>query len=704
MKKTLLFVLLCTLALTAWAAPPRLAFILDASDSMNFTLNGEPTRFTWVQEALTLVVNDLPEDTEFAIAVFGHRIPKTQEPATCRDIELIASLGIHGEAERAILKETIAGLVAMGKTPLAESLRFIAARVPPPARIILLTDGFETCGGDPVAEARRLCALGYVVDVVGLALPPADERRLHSIAAAGCGQFVPARNPADLPTLFRAVAGIVEAPPPPAVPAAVPAIPECLAAYQVDPEIVALLVKHLPYVACVDSMWSVILSFLERNPPARVIVGTDGDDVLFGTPGNDLILGLGGKDQLYGFAGNDLLIAGPGDDLVQGGDGDDLILGGPGADLLLAGAGDDVVYGEDGEDRIEGEAGNDKLFGGPCNDVILGGPGCNVIDGGPGKNFVYDEGICAPRPPTAPPAPAKCPTARPTPPVCTVAPGVRSVDEGGSIVLTAKVHDPDCDKVRVTWSAPRGMFSDPTALETTYFAPWVKACDGERVVITVVAVDACGATAKDEIVLHVRNVNRPPAADAGPDLAVDEGGRIRLLASACDPDEDALSYHWTIACGRGFLDNPRALQPIYTAPLTGHCEGETVELTLTVTDSCGAVVRDTMRVHVRNLNKAPWADAGPDLQVPEKAQIMILAKAGDPDGERLIVSWQVSAGTLSGADTLCPIFIAPDVPGCEDLLVTVTLFVMDPCGDIAKDTLVIRVLNVNRPPTVQANP
>ncbi|MFH1610179.1 MAG: VWA domain-containing protein [Candidatus Bipolaricaulota bacterium] len=702
MRKTLVLVLLCALAATAWAAPQRLAFILDASDSMNLALDGAATKFAWAKEALTLVVNDLGEDTAFGISVFGHRVPKTSEPATCNDIELIVPFQNHTMASRSGIATKIAGLVAMGKTPLAGSLRFITARVPPPARIVLLTDGEETCGGDPLAEARRLVAAGYTLDVVGLAVTPTTERVLAALATAGGGRFVVARDPADLPALFREVVSPVTPPP--------PAIPDCLAKYKVDPEIVALLVKHLPYAVCTDPMWDVILCFLQANPPAKVIVGTDGDDVLFGTPGNDLILGLGGKDQLYGFAGNDLLVAGPGDDLVQGGEGDDLILGGPGADLLLAGPGHDIVYGEDGDDRIEGEAGNDKLFGGPCNDVILGGLGCNVIDGGPGKNYVYDEGSCAPCPPPpppcppAPPAPPKCLPTSPVPPVCTVPATAKSVDEGESIVLKAQIYDPDGDAVAVTWSAPRGMFSDLHAIETTYYAPWVKSCDGENVVITLTAVDACGAKATDELILHVRNVNRLPAVDAGPDLAVDEGGKIKLLASACDPDDDALTYLWTIRCGRGTLDNPRALQPTYTAPLTGRCEGETIELTLTVRDACGAETTDTMRVHVRNLNKAPWADAGPNLQVPEKAQIMILAKAGDPDGEKLAVSWWASAGTLLNADTLCPVFVAPEVEGCDMIEVTVTLCVMDPCGDVAKDSLVIKVLNVNRPPTVKADP
>lgn len=701
MKKMMVVMVACGFALTAWAAPQRLAVILDASDSMNLALNRGPTRFEWAKEAVILSLDCLAADTLLAVAVFGHRTPKTQEPATCQDMELIAPLAAYAAPERAALSSTIMNLTAMGKTPLAESLRFITARVPPPAKIVLLTDGGETCGGDPVAEAQRLAALGYTLEIVGFAITADTEPILQAMAIAGGGTLTVARDPAELPAVFCEVVTTV-APPP-------PTIPDCLAGYEVAPEIVALLLDHLPYPVCTDPMWHVIMCFLEGNPPAKIIVGTDGGDVLFGTSGNDLILGLGGDDQIFGFAGNDFLIGGPGNDLIQGGDGDDLILGGPGNDLLFGGAGDDIVYGEDGDDRMEGEAGNDKLFGGPCNDIILGGPGCNVIDGGPGKNFVYDEGTCAPQPMTPVCTPACTPPPPVTPPptvspTCQVAPEIKTVIEGGTIVLRATVGDPDGDPVSVTWSAPKGQFSDPHALETTYCAPWVTSCDGELVEITLTAVDACGAVEVDKLALHVLNVNHPPAVDAGPDLAVDEGGRVKLLASAHDPDGNALTYLWTIAGGRGSLDNPRALQPLYTAPLTSGCEGEAVELTLTVTDACGAVATDTVLLHVRNLNGAPWADVGPDLQVPEKAQIMILARAGDPDGEKLTVTWWASAGTLSGADTLCPIFVAPEVEGCDHMLVTVTLCVMDPCGTVAQDSLVIKVLNVNHPPQVKVDP
>ena len=692
MRKAGFCLALLAVGLGALAGPAGYMFILDASNSMNDPWAGGKTKIAWAREALIQTIQAVGENVPFGVVVFGHRLPGEPKAQSCADIELLLPYGVHAAAARAALIQRIQGLSAKGWTPLAESLKFAASSAPVGTHLVLLTDGEETCGGDPLAVVAGLCPKGYVVNVVGIALEAPAQAPLRALAEKCGGKFVLAQDPARLSGILIELA----APTPP--------VPACLAKYKVDPRVIALLVKHLPYAPCTDPMWDVILSFLQANPPAEIIVGTDGDDVLFGTPKNDLILGLGGNDRIFGFEGHDLLIGGLGNDLIQGGPGGDLILGGAGNDLLFGGAGDDTVYGEDGDDRIEGEAGNDRLFGGPGGDVILGGLGCNLIDGGPGLNFVHDEGTCPPAlpcpPPTCPPPP---PVKPPTGPVGTIMPA-KTVEEGRSLVLRAHVYDPDGDVIKITWSAPKGFFSDPHAIETIYHAPMVTDCAGEFIPVTVVAEDCCGGRAQDTIIIHVLNVNNPPLAEAGPDLVVDEGQKVQLQATAVDPDGDPITVLWSIPTGRGTLDNPRSLTPMYTAPLTARCEGELVELVLTVRDLCGAESKDTVRIFVRNVNRPPWADVGPDLTVPECGQIVILARAGDPDGDPIKIFWTVTAGKLIGAETLCPVFVAPEVVGCEPLKVLVTLRVVDACGAIAEDQMVITVLNVNRPPTVRADP
>lgn len=689
MRRLLMFLGIFAAGLGALAGPAGYMFILDASNSMNDPWALGKTKIAWAKEALIQTIQAIPEGTAFGVVTFGHRLPGEPKAQSCADIELLLAYGVHTQAERSVLIQQIQGLSAKGWTPLAEALKFGASHAPTGTHLILLSDGKETCGGDPMGVVTELCGKGYVLDVVGISPEAEAQAFLRAIAEKCEGKFFLAEDPAELPSLLIELA------------APIVTIPDCLAKYNVDPQIVDLLLRHLPYASCTDPMWDVILCFLTANPPAKIIVGTDGDDILFGTSENDLILGLGGNDRIFGFEGNDLLIGGPSDDLVQGGPGCDLILGGLGNDLLFGGPSDDVVYGEDSDDRIEGEAGNDKLFGGPGCDAILGGPGCNFIDGGPGSNFIYDEGNCAPCPPAAlcpPSAPAPKAPAPPSP-----APA-KTVEEGKSLVLRAQVYDPDKEPVKVTWSAPKGFFSDPHALETVYYAPLVSDCAGELIPVTVVAEDPCGGRAQDTIMIHVLNVNNPPVVDAGPDLVVDEGQKIKIQATACDPDGDEITVFWTIPCGRGTLDNPRSLTPVYTAPLTQKCEGEVVELSVTVRDACGAEATDTVQIFVRNVNRAPWADAGPDLTVPECGQIMILGRAGDPDGDPIQIFWTTNAGKLIAVDTPCPIFIAPEVQGCDSITALVTMRVVDACGAVAEDQVVITVLNVNRPPTVKADP
>ncbi|MGQ9700331.1 MAG: VWA domain-containing protein [Candidatus Bipolaricaulaceae bacterium] len=694
MRKAGLMAILLAIGLGALAGPSGYMFILDASNSMNDPWTGGKTKITWAKEALLQTIQAIPETTAFGVVAFGHRLPGEPKAQSCADIEVVLAYGVHPPAERSALIQKIEGLGAKGWTPLAEAMKVASAAAPATARLILLTDGEETCGGEPLEVAKELCAKGYTLDVVGIALEPQAQASLRALAEQCAGKFILAKDPIELPGLLIELAS-----PTPAAP-----IPSCFSAYKVDPQIIALLLQYLPYSPCTDPIWDVILSFLQANPTAKVIVGTEGDDSLFGTPENDLSLGLGGNDRIFGFEGSDLLIGGPGDDLIQGGPGNDLIQGGPGNDLLFGSEDDDSIYGEDGDDRMEGEAGNDKLLGGPGCDVILGGPGCNFIDGGPGLNLVHDEGSCKPCPPVTicPPSMLPLPFAPAVPPGG-LAPA-KTVEEGKGIVLRAQVYDPDQDQVKVTWSAPKGYFSDPHALETVYHAPLVTDCVGEIVPITVVAEDCCGGRAQDTLILHVLNVNNPPVVEAGPDLVVEEGQQIQLRAMTIDPDGDPITVMWTIPCDRGTLDDPQSLTPMYTAPRTPRCEGEMVELVVTARDACGAEAKDTVRIFVRNVNHSPWADAGPDLTVPECSQIAILARAGDPDGDPIQIFWTVTAGKLLGADTVCPVFVAPEVEGCEPLAVIATLKVVDACGAVAEDQVVITVLNVNRPPTVKADP
>ena len=130
---------------------------------------------------------------------------------------------------------------------------------------------------------------------------------------------------------------------------------------------------------------------------ARVLAGTEGNDVSAGSLADERIAGLAGNDNLNGRSGNDTLEGGAGDDTLygeggadtlRGGDGDDYMLSGTGDDLLEAGVGRDRLYGSDGNDLMLGEGGDDTLEGGAGSDTLVGGAGNDDIAAGLGSDVI----------------------------------------------------------------------------------------------------------------------------------------------------------------------------------------------------------------------------------------------------------------------------------------------------------------------------
>ena len=178
------------------------AVVLDASGSMLQRLNGE-RRIDIAKASITELVNKtLPESVSFTLRVFGHK-----EADSCRsDLEIPA-----GPLDRAKAASVVASVTAMNlaRTPIAESLRLAAgdaASHSGPLLVILVTDGEETCDGDPAAVIRELVAGGTEVrvNIVGFAI---DELMLQETfaewARLGNGRYFNAGDAEELTVGLR---------------------------------------------------------------------------------------------------------------------------------------------------------------------------------------------------------------------------------------------------------------------------------------------------------------------------------------------------------------------------------------------------------------------------------------------------------------------------------------------------------------------
>lgn len=173
--------------------------ILDASGSMLKRLNGK-RRINIAKEALIdLLTNNLADGTPIALRVFGHK-----QAGACRT-DLEQSLAPLNK-KRVIEKIKKINAKNLAKTPIADSLNKAVkdlAKAQHSRIIVLLTDGEETCDGDPAAAIQALRETGFDVrvNIIGFAIDDAALRQqFDTWAKIGNGRYFDASNAEALGT------------------------------------------------------------------------------------------------------------------------------------------------------------------------------------------------------------------------------------------------------------------------------------------------------------------------------------------------------------------------------------------------------------------------------------------------------------------------------------------------------------------------
>ncbi|WP_188311826.1 vWA domain-containing protein [Salinarimonas soli] len=181
---------------------PATVLVIDASNSMWGRVDGRP-KIEIAREAVASFAGVLPRSGRLGVVAYGHR-----RPTDCADIETLQPLTAVDPAR---VKAIADGLVPRGKTPITAALRQAAGSLDAKGgAVVIVTDGVETCGGDPCALADEIKRRngGIVAHVIGFDLRTARERAsVACIAERTGGTFVAASGAADLAGALRAVAG-----------------------------------------------------------------------------------------------------------------------------------------------------------------------------------------------------------------------------------------------------------------------------------------------------------------------------------------------------------------------------------------------------------------------------------------------------------------------------------------------------------------
>src|SRR5215813_9223120 len=153
---SLLTALLACLPTDAAADPPAaskdkvIELILDASGSMNAKLPGAGSKIDAARGAVEQVVTALAPGTQLAFRAYGHQSPR--EKHDCDDTQVLVPFGAVGENRDAVIAQA-RRIRAQGYTPITHVLQLAAADFPADTTgeriIVLVSDGKETCEGDP---------------------------------------------------------------------------------------------------------------------------------------------------------------------------------------------------------------------------------------------------------------------------------------------------------------------------------------------------------------------------------------------------------------------------------------------------------------------------------------------------------------------------------------------------------------------------
>ena len=188
---------------------PAVEVIFDASGSMGKLLPSGASRIDTAKEVLTdFVANVLPDGAGFALRAYGHIAPSSCE--TRLDVSL-------GPLDRGAALAAIAAIEPklLSQTPIADALLAVAADLANargPTTVVLLTDGLESCDGDPQAAVEQLRASGVEVQLAIISLgleDPEDVAVFEALADAVGATYVDAQ---DLGTLEASISAALRPP------------------------------------------------------------------------------------------------------------------------------------------------------------------------------------------------------------------------------------------------------------------------------------------------------------------------------------------------------------------------------------------------------------------------------------------------------------------------------------------------------------
>lgn len=167
------------------------ALLIDASGSMAGQVGGK-TKMATAKGAIQEFASNVPGNATISLRVYGHKGTgnDSDKALSCGSTEKI--YGGHYEQQQ--LQTAIDSIKPAGWTPIALALDSVYEDIPEGTDdvvVYVVSDGIETCDGDPVASAKKLTEsnIQTVVNIIGFDVDNEGQKLLKEVADAGNGKF-----------------------------------------------------------------------------------------------------------------------------------------------------------------------------------------------------------------------------------------------------------------------------------------------------------------------------------------------------------------------------------------------------------------------------------------------------------------------------------------------------------------------------------
>jgi len=182
-----------------------LMFILDASGSMSEVDDSGSIKMIAAKEMLRDISSQL-DNKKTNVGLIGFS-------GGCQSADLLIEPS-NNDFNRVV--EVSNNIQAGGRTPLAASIHTageVLKNIDKNINIIIISDGVETCNGNPVQEAQRLKSLYHIdakIYVIGYSVDSNTKYQLQSLARAGGGKYYEARDASALSTVITNITDELE--------------------------------------------------------------------------------------------------------------------------------------------------------------------------------------------------------------------------------------------------------------------------------------------------------------------------------------------------------------------------------------------------------------------------------------------------------------------------------------------------------------